>query len=451
MWKKGYFAWEYKGPHANLDKAYQQLQQYRESLENPPLLVVSDIQTIHVHTNFTNSIKQVTTFTLDDLLLPEKLDQLRRVWTDPSAFRTAETPEQVTERAALDFAKLAELLPHKGEDPDKAAHFLIRLLFCLFAEDVLLLPEKLFSKLVAATRTKPAAFATQLRQLFGAKRAGGFFGVDHILHFDGGLFDDEEVLDLDAEWLRVLNRLTGLDWGNMEPAILGTLFERSLDPSNRAQLGAHYTSREDILAIVEPVLIASLRRKWTEVQEQARSLVERRDASSGRQRTQRHNELARLLMSFVEEIATTRVLDPACGSGNFLYVSLKQLLDLEKEVIAFARGVDVPTFFPKVGPEQVHGIELNEYAHDLATATVWIGYIQWLRDNSFGRPAEPILKPLETVAQMERNPCLRRKRRAIRTGVAGSGCDCRQSSISRRQQGTTGTRRRLRECTVRVV
>ncbi|MBA2527292.1 MAG: class I SAM-dependent DNA methyltransferase [Pyrinomonadaceae bacterium] len=401
VWKKGYFAWEYKGPHANLDKAYQQLQQYRESLENPPLSVVSDIQTIQVHTNFTNSVKQVTTFTLDDLLIPEKLDQLRRVWTNPSAFRVAETPEQVTERAAQEFARLAELLRDKGEDPDKAAHFLIRLLFCLFVEDVRLLPEKLFGKLVAATRTKPEAFTSQLRQLFGAMSTGGFFGVDQILHFNGGLFDDDEVLELDAEGLRVLNRLTGLDWGSVEPAILGTLFERSLDPNKRAQLGAHYTSREDILAIVEPVLMVPLRRRWTEMQEQARSLVERRDASSGGQRTQRHNELARLLTSFVEEIAAVRVLDPACGSGNFLYVALKQLLDLEKGVIAFAREVDVPTFFPKVGPEQVHGIELNEYAHDLATATVWIGYIQWLRDNGFGRPTEPILKPLESVTQMD--------------------------------------------------
>lgn len=401
VWKKGYFAWEYKGPHANLDKAYQQLQQYRESLENPPLLVVSDIQTIQVHTNFTNSVKQITPFTLDDLLVPEKLDQLRKVWTDPSTFRAAETPEQVTERAAQEFARLAEYLREKGEDPDRSAHFLIRLLFCLFAEDVRLLPDKLFSKLVAATRTKPEAFTAQLRQLFGAMSTGGFFGVDQILYFDGGLFDDDEVLELDAEGLRVLNRLTGLDWGSIEPAILGTLFERSLDPNKRAQLGAHYTSREDILAIVEPVLMAPLRRKWAEVQEHARNLVERRDASSGGQRTQRHNELARLLTGFVEEIAAVRVLDPACGSGNFLYVSLKQLLDLEKEVIAFAREVDVPTFFPKVGPEQVHGIELNEYAHDLATATVWIGYIQWLRDNGFGRPAEPILKPLETVTQMD--------------------------------------------------
>lgn len=401
VWKKGCFAWEYKGPHANLDKAYQQLQQYRESLKNPPLLAVSDIQTIQVHTNFTNSIKQVTTFTLDDLLVPEKLDQLRRVWTDPPAFRVAETPEQVTERAAREFARLAELLRQRNEDPDRAAHFLIRLLFCLFAEDVLLLPEKLFSKLVAATRTRPEAFVAQLRQLFGVMSTGGFFGVDQILHFNGGLFDDEEVIELDAEGLRVLNRLTRLDWGSIEPAILGTLFERSLDPKKRAQLGAHYTSREDILAIVEPVLMAPLRRKWTEVQQQARSLAERRDASSGGQRTQRHNDLTRLLTGFVEEIAVMRVLDPACGSGNFLYVALKQLLVLEKEVVAFAREVDVPTFFPKVGPEQVHGIELNEYAHDLATATVWIGYIQWLRDNGFGRPDEPILKPLETVTQMD--------------------------------------------------
>jgi len=282
VWKKGCFAWEYKGPHANLDKAYQQLQQYRESLENPPLLVVSDIQTIQVHTNFTNSVKQVTTFTLDELLVTERLDQLRRVWTDPSVFRVAETPEQVTERAAQDFARLAELLRHKGEDPDKAAHFLIRLLFCLFAEDVLLLPEKLFSKLVAATRTKPEAFTLQLRQLFGAMRTGGFFGVDQILHFNGGLFDDEEVLALDADGLRILNRLTVLDWGSIEPAILGTLFERSLDPNKRAQLGAHYTSREDILTIVEPVLMAPLRRRWAEVQEQVRPIAGRRVAAAGR-------------------------------------------------------------------------------------------------------------------------------------------------------------------------
>jgi type II restriction/modification system DNA methylase subunit YeeA len=401
VWKKGCFAWEYKGPHANLEKALQQLQQYQWSLGTPPLLVVSDIQTIQVHTNFNNSVKAVTTFALDDLLVPEKLDRLRRVWTEPEAFRVDETPEQVTEKAAQEFARLARLLRDRGEDPDRTAHFLIRILFCLFAEDVLLLPGNLFTRLVASTRTRPGEFAGPLRQLFGAMQTGGFFGADRIRHFNGGLFDDAEVLEVDAEGMRILSRLTRLDWGSIAPAILGTLFERSLDPDTRAQLGAHYTSREDILAIVEPVLMAPLRRRWAEVREQASSLVERREAYSGGQRTQRHNELTRLLTGFAEEIAAVRVLDPACGSGNFLYVALKELLDMENEVIAFAREVGLTGFFPRVGPEQVHGIEINEYAHDLAAATVWIGYIQWLRDNGYGQPSEPILKPLETVTLMD--------------------------------------------------
>ncbi len=252
----------------------------------------------------------------------------------------------------------------------------------MFAEDVGLLPENLFTRLAAATRTNPEAFSAQLRQLFGAMRAGGFFGFEPVPRFNGGLFDDEETLYLDTEGLGILRRVSTLDWSSVEPAILGTLFERSLDPNKRAQLGAHYTSREDILAVVEPVLMAPLRRKWEEVRERAAELAERRDAATGGRRTRTHNELARLLEGFAGEIASVRVLDPACGSGNFLYVSLKQLLDLEKEVIAFAGDVGLAGFFPKAGPEQVHGIEVNDYAHELATATVWIGYIDFGTDMS---------------------------------------------------------------------
>jgi hypothetical protein len=222
-----------------------------------------------------------------------------------------------------------------------------------------------------------------------------------VSRFDGGLFDDDEVLMLDREDLEVLHRVGRLDWDSIEPSILGTLFERSLDPSKRAQLGAHYTSREDILAVVEPVLMAPLRSRWAEVREQAEKLAERRDTTSGGRATRINNDLSCLLSRFAEEIAGIRVLDPACGSGNFLSVSLQNLLNLEKVVISFARDMGLPTFFPRVGPEQVHGIELDAYAHELATAAVWIGYIQWLRDNGFGRPSEPILKPLETVTQMD--------------------------------------------------
>jgi hypothetical protein len=177
----------------------QRVLQYRESLENPPLLVGSDLQTIQVHTNFTNSVKRITTFALDDLLDPEKLDQLGRIWTAPFSFRAEQTPENVTEQAAREFARLAEGLRQRGEDPGRAARFLIRLLFCLFAEDVGLLPENLFSKLVAVTRTDPEAFATQLRQLFIAMRDGGYFGFERVPRFDGGLFDSDEVLPLDRE------------------------------------------------------------------------------------------------------------------------------------------------------------------------------------------------------------------------------------------------------------
>lgn len=160
----------------------------------------------------------------------------------------------------------------------------MRLLFCLFAEDVGLLPTKLFSQLVERTRSRPAEFSKRLRVLFEAMASGGAFGIEDIEHFNGGLFSDAAVLPLSAKDLDVLLRVSRLDWGSVEPAIFGTLFERSLDPSKRAQIGAHYTALEDILHIVEPVLIRPLRRRWREVQEQASVLMERREKASGNTR-----------------------------------------------------------------------------------------------------------------------------------------------------------------------
>ena len=402
VWKKGYFGWEYKGKHKDLDQAYQQLLQYRESLLNPPLLIVSDMEQIVIHTNFTNTVKRVVRIGLDDLLKPESLAQLRAVFFEPNIFRAPQTTEQVTQEAASEFARLANLLRQYGADPQQTANFLIRLLFCLFAEDIRLLPKDLFTRLVKQTHKRPSAFAGQLRQLFQAMTSGGWFGVDEIAHFDGRLFDDDTVLELDSDSLDVLARVSTLDWANIEPSIFGTLFERSLDPSKRSQLGAHYTSKEDILLIVEPVLMAPLRRRWEEVRQQAIDLARRRDeAKSKRARDNRHQELTSLLMGFAGEIAHVQVLDPACGSGNFLYVALKQLLDLEKEVVTLADDLGVGRFFPSVSPTQLHGIEINAYAHELAQATIWIGYIQWLHENGFGVPGEPILRPLDTIMQMD--------------------------------------------------
>lgn len=409
VWKRGFFAWEYKKKRRNLQAAYAQLLQYREDLENPPLLVVCDLDRFEVHTNFTGTVKRVYAFDLSDLAANQPtgtcrlppLDVLRSVFFEPGRLGPRETPAQVTERAAGEFAALATSLRARGADPERAAHFLMRLLFCLFAEDTGLLPPRLFTRLVEQTRARPQAFGDRLRPLFAAMASGGFFGTDDIAHFDGGLFADDTMLDLTAADLEVLGRAGQLDWASVEPAIFGTLFERSLDPSKRAQLGAHYTSKEDILLVVGPVLLAPLRRRWEEVRQQAGELIAKRDATMGPGRTRHQQALQRLLIDFSGELTRERVLDPACGSGNFLYAALKALLDLEKEVITFAATNGVGAFLPQVGPEQLYGIEVNAYAHELAQVVVWIGYIQWLHDNGFGAPSHPILKPLTNIRRMD--------------------------------------------------
>ena len=192
-----------------------------------------------------------------------------------------------------------------------------------------------------------------------------------------------------------------LDWSSIEPSIFGTLFERSLDPEQARQLGAHYTSREDILLIVEPVLMAPYRRKWSEIQSQAEEIAGKMNQTKGTPRTKLQASLSSLLMNFAAELSQVQVLDPACGSGNFLYVALRQLLDLEKVVINLAGRLNVGRFFPSVNPAQLHGIEINEYAHQLAQATIWIGYIQWMNENGFRYPPEPILKPLDNIVLMD--------------------------------------------------
>lgn len=423
VWKRGYFAWEYKGKHGNLEKAYQQLQQYRDSLQNPPLLVVSDMERIVVHTNFTNTVKQTIEITLDNLLTPDGMRRLRAIFYEPDFFKSPQTTEAVTTQAAQEFAKLAEMLQRYGEDPQRTAHFLIRLLFCLFSEDIGLLPKNLFTDLIMSTRSKPAAFRAQLQQLFGQMATGGWFGPTEIEYFDGGLFNDDTALDIGRDGMEILVRVARLDWSSIEPSIFGTLFERSLDPSKRSQLGAHYTSRDDILLIVEPVLMAPLRREWAKLREELTQEIENRqrqiqewqgraDRTAQERQTQirsintrTENRVREAIFEFMHKLASVRVLDPACGSGNFLYVALRLLLDLWKEVALFATEAGLPMLSPldsdAPSPAQLFGIELNSYAYELAQVTIWIGWIQWAHENGYGAPSAPILKPLDNIKNMD--------------------------------------------------
>jgi hypothetical protein len=210
-----------------------------------------------------------------------------------------------------------------------------------------------------------------LSQLFAAMASGGSFGMQVIRHFNGGLFDDDSVLELGYAGLTILQEIAALDWGSIEPSILGTLLERSLDPAKRSQLGAHYTSREDILLFVEPMLMAPLRRQWQEIQASLEAEVAKRDAdiAAWQARTDRTataklsqiqgirtastGRVVALTQPFLQKVRTTRVLDPACGSGNFLHMSLRQLLDLEKEVINSGTLAGIPGLFPEVNPMQI--------------------------------------------------------------------------------------------------
>lgn len=417
VWKKDFFCWEYKrqGKHADLAAALRQLKEYKDSLFNPPLLIVCDIDRFEIHTNFTGHPVEVYAFGLGDLAVAPKewsdrgvspLQALRYAFTDPEWFRPKKTVNAITEELAEKIGDLAIAISDRKRDddgtkndPHDVAHFMMQLVFAMFAEDVDLLPRSLVSEIIRRNTQDPKRFTSQMRTLFERMATGGDFGADRIEWFNGGLFsgvDAQRIPRMTTGEIGSLSIVSDADWSAIEPSILGTLFERSLDPAKRAQIGAHYTSREDILLIVEPVVMAPLRREWEEAQAAVAKLVERggKDAKK---------KIEARLRGFHERLREATILDPACGSGNFLYVSIQRLLDLEKEVITFASRTEIGVRLEqRVSPTQLRGLEINPYAAELARVSVWIGYLKWRRENGMtddGR--RPLLDPLETIREQD--------------------------------------------------
>ena len=398
VWKRGCFAWEYKGRRADLDAAFDQLRQYALALENPPLLIVSDMARFRIRTNWTNSVSVTHEFTLDDLADGATRDKLKWAMSDPERLRPGETRQTVTERAAATFAELAQGLRNRGHDPQTVAHFVNRLVFCMFAEDVGLLPGNMFTRMLERTRGDPEKFADYASRLFGAMATGGDVGFEPVAWFNGGLFDDDAALPLDREGIETALRAAALDWSEIDPSILGTLFERGLDPDKRSQLGAHYTDRDKIMRIVDPVIVRPLLAEWEAAKAGIAATVERADAArSPAAQTRLRRKADQALRAFLERLRRFTVLDPACGSGNFLYLALHALKDIEHRVQLEAETLGLARGFPAVGPANVKGIEINAYAAELARVSVWIGEIQWMRRNGFSNSTDPILDPLETI------------------------------------------------------
>ena len=410
VFKRGVFAWENKAPGKNLDAALKQLLTYSLALSNPPILVVSDRLTIRIHTQFTGHPSQTHEVRLDELDQPDKLALLRRIWSAPESFKPRETNRDITEAAARSFATLADGLRRRSAAADAAAsalgkasgtaapvspqranqvaHFLTQCLFCFFAEDVGLLPGRMFERLVNNRQITSERLTEGLSSLFTAMQSGGMFGVDHIPWFNGGLFKTIDVPRLQILDVTELRNAAALNWSAIDVSIFGTLFERGLDPAKRSQLGAHYTDPATILRIVEPVVQRPLLQLWEQEKVRIQALLTR----TTRKGDKNYRAAQARFVEWLDHLREYRVLDPACGSGNFLFLGLKALKDIEHQshLDAAALGLDREADLV-TGPHNVLGIELNEYAAELARVTVWIGELQWRLAHGYEFKTNPCL------------------------------------------------------------
>ena len=388
---EGCFGWEFKGSDDDLAAALNQLLRYQVHLKTPPLLIVSSFRTIRIQTNFPGMETVRHEIPVAELDQPAQLRKLQWAFFTPAEFRPNRTVDAVTKETADLFQAIVGDMEQHTADPERLARYLNQIVFCLYAEDAGLLPGNPFSQVVHQHYRDPQVFDSAIGSLFEQMAGGGMFGATQIAHFNGDLFSNATTVELSDTALQRLEEATNRNWRNIEPSIFGTLFERALDASKRAHLGAHYTSADDIMLVVDPVVMAPLRTEWEEVRQEVGNLLVEEDRDAARVR----------LAAFQQRLFEVEVLDPACGSGNFLYLALRSLLDLEKQVIDFSAAYDWKDMRPTVKPDQMLGLEVNAYAAELARTALWIGYIQWHQNNGFPYDHSPVLTPLVSIRRTD--------------------------------------------------
>jgi hypothetical protein len=330
---------------------------------------------------------------LDQLTDAALRERLRLVWTDPLSLDPARRSARVTREIAAKLAELAKSLEAAGHHADDVAQFLMRCLFTMFAEDVELLPRDSFRDLLRSIHDLKH-FAPLAEELWRTMNRGGFSVQlrTSLLHFNGRLFADPSALALTRDQLDLLIEAAGADWQDVEPAIFGTLLERALDPVERHKLGAHYTPRAYVERLVIPAVIQPLRDEWDAVRAAAVTHAREGDRKAA----------VAELEAFHDRLCDIRVLDPACGSGNFLYVTLEHLKRLEGEVFATWESIAQRQARLEGGhtvdPHQLLGIEINPRAAAIAELVLWIGYLQWhFRTHGRVNPPEPVIKNFKNI------------------------------------------------------
>jgi len=373
----------------------------------PPFLLVVDVgNVIEVFADFSGQGKNYAHFPdrrsyrigMEDLRDEAVQSRLRAIWNDPLSLDPARVSAEVTSDIAARLARVAKRLEGKHEAKD-VAEFLMRTLFTMFAEDVGLLPEKSFCNLLGELKDKPELFVPALETLWKTMDEGGYEPrmMARIKLFNGSLFKSRRALPLDREEITELWIAAKRDWRDVEPAIFGTLLERALDPRERSKLGAHYTPRAYVERLVIPTIIEPLRSEWALVEGRVEDLRKAGDAPAA---------LA-LVKDFHHKLCTVTVLDPACGTGNFLYVSLELMKRLEGEVLDAldALGENQARLAIEgetVSPRQFFGLEINPRAVAIADLVLWIGYLKWqLRTTGLSAITEPVINAYGTIVQQD--------------------------------------------------
>lgn len=394
--KRGTHAWD-----KAMIKARQQADRYARHLGWPPFLIVVDVgHVIELYADFSGTGQNGYVafpdpashrIALDDLHFEEVRQRLAKVWVDPESLDSSKYAARVTREVADKLATLAKSLEASGRAPGPVSEFLMRCLFTMFAEDVDLLPRDSYKNLLQSVRNKPHGFGPTVESLWRDMDKGADFSVvlqGKIRPFNGALFLNAKAIPLNTTQIDLLIEASRADWSHVEPAIFGTLLERALDPRERHKLGAHYTPRAYVERLVMPTVIEPLRDEWAGVQATSMKLE-----GEGH-----HKEALDELRAFHRHLCAVKVLDPACGSGNFLYVTLEHMKRLEGEVIDVLAELDDEAAKLElqgytVTPEQFLGIEFNERAAVIAEMVLWIGFLQWhFRTSGKARVPVPVLR-----------------------------------------------------------
>jgi len=373
----------------------------------PPFLIVVDVgHSIELFADFSLTGKAYLPFPgprdfrilLGDLVKTEIRERLRAVWLEPHSLDPARERAKVTREVAGKLAILARNLELKYT-PKQVAEFLTRCIFTSFAEDVGLLPDRAWFELLKSCRDDIETFSPLVESLWKSMNEGGFSPIlrKDVLQFNGGLFESTKALPLSSDQLRLLIEAADSRWRDVEPAIFGTLLERALDSAERHALGAHYTPRAYVERLVLPTIVEPLRDDWRNTQAVITELL-----AAGKQ-----DAAIEAANQFHRQLCNTKVLDPACGSGNFLYVALEHMKRLEGEVLETLHALGQSQEILEhtgltVDPHQLLGIEVNPRAAVIADLVLWIGYLQWhFRTRGDVQPPIPVIRNFHNVREAD--------------------------------------------------